>query len=60
MMIRLSVGVPWWHVLISALILVVTVYIMIKMAGKVYRTGILMYGKKPTLREMFRWLIYKN
>jgi ABC-2 type transport system permease protein len=60
MMIRLSVGVPWWHVLISALILVVTVYIMIKMAGKVYRTGILMYGKKPTLREMFRWLMYKN
>ena len=60
MMIRLSVGVPWWHVLISALILIVTVCFMVKMAGKVYRTGILMYGKKPTLREMFRWLMYKN
>jgi ABC-2 type transport system permease protein len=60
MMIRLSVGVPWWHVVISALILIVTVYFMVKMAGKVYRTGILMYGKKPTLREMFRWLMYKN
>ena len=60
MMIRLSVGVPWWHVMISAVILIVTVYLMIKMAGKVYRTGILMYGKKPTLREMLRWLMYKN
>jgi len=60
MMIRLSVGVPWWHLIISALILIMTVFLLIKMAGKVYRIGILMYGKKPTLREMFRWLMYNN
>jgi ABC-2 type transport system permease protein len=60
MMIRLSVGVPWWHLIMSALILIMTVFLLIKMAGKVYRIGILMYGKKPTLREMFRWLMYNN
>jgi ABC-2 type transport system permease protein len=60
MMVRLSVGVPWWHVVISAMILVVTVYFMVKFAGKIYRTGILMYGKKPTFRELARWLMYKN
>ncbi|PCJ80968.1 MAG: hypothetical protein COA49_06600 [Bacteroidetes bacterium] len=60
MMVRLSVGVPWWHVAISALILVVTVYFMVKLAGKIYRTGILMYGKNPTFRELARWLMYKN
>ena len=60
MMVKLSVGVPWWHVVLSALILIMTVYLMVKMAGKIYRTGILMYGKKPSLREMSRWLMYKN
>jgi ABC-2 type transport system permease protein len=30
------------------------------MAGKIYRTGILMYGKKPTLKEMLKWMNYKN
>lgn len=60
MMVKLSVGVPLWHVVLSALILIITVYLMVKMAGKIYRTGILMYGKKPSLREMSRWLMYKN
>jgi len=60
MMVRLSIGVPWWHVSISALILVITVYFMVKLAGKIYRTGILMYGKNPTFRELARWLMYKN
>ena len=60
MMVKLSVGVPWWHVAVSAIILVMTVLLMVKLAGKIYRTGILMYGKKPSLREMARWLMYKN
>ena len=53
-------GVPWWHVLISALILMFTVYLMIKLAGRIYRTGIFMYGKKPSLKEMLKWLTYRN
>ena len=60
MMVKLSVGVPWWHVAVSAIILILTVLLMVKLAGKIYRTGILMYGKKPSLREMARWLMYKN
>ena len=60
MMVRLSMGVPWYEVLISALILVFTVYLMIKLAGRIYRTGIFMYGKKPSLLEMLKWLTYRN
>ena len=60
MMVRLSMGVPWWEVVISALILLATVYLMIKLAGRIYRTGIFMYGKKPSLWEMLKWLTYKN
>ena len=60
MMVRLSMGVPWWEVVISALILVATVCLMIKLAGRIYRTGIFMYGKKPSLWEMLKWLTYKN
>ena len=60
MMVRLSMGVPWWEVVLSALILVATVYLMIKLAGRIYRTGIFMYGKKPSLWEMLKWLTYKN
>ena len=53
-------GVQWWELAISALILIVTVFLMIKLAARIYRTGIFMYGKKPTLKEMFKWLTYKN
>ncbi|MEC7654260.1 MAG: ABC transporter permease [Bacteroidota bacterium] len=60
MMVRLSMGVPWWEIVLSALILILTVYLMIKLAGRIYRTGIFMYGKKPSLLEMFKWLTYKN
>ena len=51
MMVKLSVGVPWWHVAISAMILILTVLLMVKLAGKIYRTGILMYGKKAKLKR---------
>lgn len=60
MMVRLSMGVAWWEVAISATILVITVIIMINLAGRIYRTGIFMYGKKPTLKEMLKWIRYKG
>lgn len=60
MMVRISMGVAWWEVLISAIILIITVILMVNLAGRIYRTGIFMYGKKPTLREMLKWMRYKG
>jgi ABC-2 type transport system permease protein len=60
MMVRIPFGVPWYEILISLTILILTTYGTIWMAAKIYRTGILMYGKKPTWRELGKWLKYKN
>jgi len=38
----------------------VTFLLVVKMAAKIYRTGILMYGKKVTYKELIKWLRYKN
>ena len=58
MMVRIPFGVPVWQVAISALILLGTFIGMTWVAAKVYRTGILMYGKKLTYKEIFKWLKY--
>ena len=60
MMVRLSMGVAWWEVLISAIILIITVILMVNLAGRIYRTGIFMYGKKPSLKEMLKWMRYRG
>ncbi|MDR3184238.1 MAG: ABC transporter permease [Prevotellaceae bacterium] len=60
MMARIAFGVPFWQVSLSLALLLVTFVGMAWMAGKIYRTGILMYGKKPTLKEMLKWMNYKN
>jgi ABC-2 type transport system permease protein len=59
MMVRLPFGVPWHEVVISMALLIVTFVAATWFAGKIYRTGILMYGKKVTYKEMFKWLKYK-
>jgi ABC-2 type transport system permease protein len=59
MMVRIPFGVPWWQVAVSGSLLVATFAGMTWMAGKVYRTGILMYGKKITYRELWKWLTYR-
>ncbi len=59
MMARIPYGVPWWQVVLSAAILYTTFYFMVKFAGKIYRVGIFMYGKKPTWAELFKWMNYK-
>jgi ABC-2 type transport system permease protein len=59
MMVRIPFGVPWWQVAVSGSLLVATFVGMTWMAGKIYRTGILMYGKKITYREIWKWLSYK-
>ena len=63
MMMRLSGGiggggVPIWQLIVSILILIGTFIGIVWMAAKIYRTGILMYGKKPTYKEIFKWLRY--
>lgn len=59
MMIRLSFDAPMWQLILSLCILYGTALGLIWTAGKIYRVGILMYGKKPSLKEMFRWILYK-
>jgi len=58
MLMRIPFGVAWWEVLISLSILFASVFLVIWMAAKIYRVGILMYGKKPTYKELFKWLKY--
>jgi ABC-2 type transport system permease protein len=58
MMIRIPFGVPYWQVALSMVLLVLTFIGTTWMAGKIYRTGILMYGKKVSYRELWKWLKY--
>jgi len=60
MMARLPFGVPYWELILSMIILILTFLGTTWLAAKVYRTGILMYGKKTTYKELWKWLRYKN
>lgn len=60
MISRVPFGVPIWQLLLSMGILLVSIYGTIWIAAKIYRTGILMYGKKVNLKEIVKWLFYKN
>jgi ABC-2 type transport system permease protein len=59
MMLRIAViNPPLWQVLLSMAIMVVTIIGAVWLAAKIYRVGILMYGKRPSLAELGRWLRY--
>lgn len=58
MLMRLPFGVPLWQIILSVTILFATFFLVVWFAAKIYRIGILMYGKKPTYKEIFRWLKY--
>ena len=61
MMVRVAVGnVPVWELILSIVLLIITCYLMISLAAKIYRTGILMYGKRPSYKELWKWLFYKS
>jgi ABC-2 type transport system permease protein len=64
MMGRIPFGVPgtvpWWQLGLSMGLLIAGFIFSVWLSGKIYRTGILMYGKKPTWREMARWAFRKN
>ena len=51
-------GVPIWQLITSIILLIVTFIGIVGLAAKIYRIGILMYGKKPSYRELFKWLKY--
>ena len=59
MMARVPFGIPAWEIVLSIAILIVSTLFIIWMAGKIYRVGIFMYGKKPNLKELMRWVKYK-
>ncbi|WP_412984197.1 ABC transporter permease [Pontimicrobium sp. IMCC45349] len=58
MLMRIPFGVPLWQQVLSVLILIGTFMFTVWFAAKIYRVGILMYGKKPTYKELFKWLKY--
>jgi ABC-2 type transport system permease protein len=64
MMARIPFGVPgtvpWWQLGLSMVLLVLGFIFTTWFAGKIYRTGILMYGKKPTWKEMIKWAFRKS
>lgn len=59
MMARVPFGIPVWQSIVSLVILYVSFVGMIWLAAKIYRVGIFMYGKKPTVAELIRWTRYK-
>ena len=59
MMMRLPFGVPVWQSVLSLVILGLSVLAVVWIAAKIYRVGIFMYGKKPTIKDLARWARYK-
>lgn len=59
MMARIPFGIPAWQIILSLVLLVAGFVGMVWIAAKIYRVGIFMYGKKPTLKEIAKWVRYK-
>ena len=58
MMARIPYDIPTWEIALSLAILIATFAVVVWFAGKIYRVGILMHGKKPTLKELWKWMQY--
>ena len=59
MYLRISLSMPpAWQIALSIVLMLATIYVILWVASRIYRVGILMYGKKPTLPEILRWLKY--
>jgi ABC-2 type transport system permease protein len=58
MMMRIPFGVPLWQIAVSLVLLFATFLLVVWFAAKIYRVGILMYGKKPTWKELYKWSKY--
>ncbi len=59
MLARIPFGIPAWQIALSLAVLVVSALLMVWLCAKIYRVGIFMYGKKPTLKDLIRWARYK-
>ncbi|MCB9251662.1 MAG: ABC transporter permease [Flavobacteriales bacterium] len=59
MMVRLPFNPPVWELIASMVVLIATFLVFTWLAGRIYRVGILMTGKKPTYRELFKWMLMK-
>jgi ABC-2 type transport system permease protein len=60
MMARIPFDVPVWQIALSMVLMLLTILGSVWMAAKIYRTGILMYGKKSSYKELWKWLTYKG
>ena len=60
MMIRIPFGVPAWELALSMILLVGGFLLITVVAARIYRVGILMYGKKATYKELLKWFMYKD
>ena len=58
MLMRIPFGVPWYQILISLILLLITFIGVVWIAAKIYRVGILMYGKKTNYKELLKWIRY--
>ncbi|MBE7632895.1 ABC transporter permease [Tenacibaculum finnmarkense genomovar ulcerans] len=58
MLMRVPFGVAWWEIALSMLLLVLSFIAIVWVAAKIYRVGILMYGKKPTYKDLWKWMRY--
>lgn len=58
MLMRIPFGVPLWEVIVSIIILFSTFIVVVWIAAKIYRIGVLMYGKRPSWKELYKWLKY--
>ena len=59
MMVRVPFGVPTHELMLSMALLLITFIATTQLSAKIYRVGILMYGKKPTYKELLKWMLYK-
>ena len=59
MMVRIPFGISMWELILSMVILYGSAIGLAWVAGRIYRVGILMYGKKPSYKEMIKWIRYK-
>ncbi|GFI06362.1 putative protein YhaP [Muribaculaceae bacterium] len=59
MMARVPFDIPAWQIVVSIVLLYLSIFFMVWIAAKIYRIGIFMYGKKPTVRDLIRWARYK-
>jgi ABC-2 type transport system permease protein len=60
MPVRLPLDPPWWQILLSVVLLILSVLLFVWIAARIYRVGILMYGKKASFKELAKWMFYKG